>query len=77
MSLGDLLREVLRLVGAAELLYRMRLVLEWPVDIAARGADHLEAVGIVATRTKTGWQLLPVELQWPDVGIVDSTWSLT
>jgi hypothetical protein len=77
MSLGDLLREVLRLIGPAKLLCRVRLVLEWPIDVAARGADHLETVGIVATRTKTGRQLMPVELQWPDVGIMDGIPSLT
>jgi hypothetical protein len=76
MSLGDLLGEVLRLIGPAKLLCRVRLVLEWPIDVAARGTDHLETVGVVAARAKTGWQLLPVELQWPDVGIVHGTWSL-
>jgi hypothetical protein len=77
MPLGDLLREVLRLIRPAKLLCRVRLVLERPVDVAARGADHLETVGIVAAGTKTGRQLLPVKLQGPDVGIVDGTSPLT
>jgi hypothetical protein len=77
MSLGDLLCEVLRLIGPAKLLRAVRLVLNWPVDVTAGGADHLESVGIVAARTKAGRQLLPLELQWAYIGVMDGTRSLT